>query len=149
MDTILGKGRHQAVLTLTERKSRFALLRKVNRRTAELVSDAVIDLLQPLADRSHTITGDNGKEFADHQRIAQELGIDFFFAHPYAAWERGGNENMNGLVRQYIPKNRELSSVTNDELEHIVIKLNHRPRKCLDFKSPFEVFFEQSVALTS
>ena len=63
--------------------------------------------------------------------------------------ERGVNENMNGLVRQYIPKNRELTSVTNDELEHIMIKLNHRPRKCLDFKSPFEVFFELSVALTS
>ena len=149
VDTILGKGRHQAVLTLTERKSRFALLRKVDRRTAELVCDAVIDLLQPLANRSHTITADNGKEFADHQRIAQELGIDFFFAHPYAAWERGGNENMNGLVRQYIPKNRELTSVSNDELEHIMIKLNHRPRKCLDFMSPFEVFFELSVALTS
>jgi IS30 family transposase len=149
VDTILGKGRRQAVLTLTERKSRFALLRKVDRRTAELVREAVIDLLQPVADRSHTITADNGKEFAEHQRIAQELGIDFFFAHPYAAWERGSNENMNGLVRQYIPKNRELSSVTNDELEQVMIKLNHRPRKCLDFKSPFEVFLELSVALTS
>ena len=149
VDTILGKGRRQAVLTLTERKSRFALLRKVDRRTAELVREAVIDLLHPVADRSHTITADNGKEFAEHQRIAQELGIDFFFAHPYAAWERGSNENMNGLVRQYIPKNRELSSVTNDELEQVMIKLNHRPRKCLDFKSPFEVFLELSVALTS
>ena len=149
VDTLLGKGRRQAVLTLTERKSRFALLRKVDRRTAELVSNAVIDLLHPLADRSHTITADNGKEFAEHERIAQELGLDFFFAHPYAAWERGSNENMNGLVRQYIPKNRDLTSVTNDELEEIMIKLNHRPRKCLDFKSPFEVFFEHSVALTS
>jgi IS30 family transposase len=109
----------------------------------------VIDLLHPLADRLHTISGDNGKEFADHQHIAQELGIDFFFAHPYAAWERGVNENMNGLIRQYIPKNRELISVTNDELEHIMIKLNHRPRKCLDLKSPFKVFFDLSVALTS
>ena len=149
VDTILGKGRRQAVLTLTERKSRFALLRKVDRRTAELVSNAVIDLLQPIADCSHTITADNGKEFAEHERIAQELGLDFFFAHPYAAWERGSNENMNGLVRQYIPKNRELTSVTEDELIQVMIKLNHRPRKCLDFKSPFEVFFEQSVALTS
>ena len=149
VDTILGKGRRQAVLTLTERKSRFALLRKVDRRTAELVSDAVIDLLQPVADYLHTISGDNGKEFAEHQRIAQELGIDFFFAHPYAAWERGANENMNGLVRQYIPKDRDLTSVTNDELEQIMVKLNHRPRKCLDFKSPTEVFFEQFVALPS
>ena len=149
VDTIIGKKHHQAIVTLTERKSRFALLGKVDRRTAELVSQTVIDLLQPFAGRSHTLTGDNGKEFADHQRIAHELGIDFFFAHPYAAWERGANENMNGLVRQYIPKNRDLTSVTHDELDQIMIKLNHRPRKCLDFMSPFEVFFEHSVALIS
>jgi IS30 family transposase len=149
VDTIIGKGHHQAIVTLTERKSRLALLRKVDRRTAELVGDAVIDLLQPLADHLHTITGDNGKEFAEHERIAHHLGADFFFAHPYAAWERGANENMNGLVRQYIPKNRKLTSVTNGELELIMIKLNHRPRKRLDFMSPFEVFFEQPVALTS
>jgi IS30 family transposase len=148
-DTIVGKGHHQGIVTLTERKSRLALLRKVDRRTAELVSDAMIELLRPVADRTHTITGDNGKEFADHERIARELGIDFFFAHPYAAWERGTNENMNGLVRQYIPKNRELNTVTNDELDMIMAKLNHRPRKCLDFMSPFDVFFNQSVALTS
>jgi len=149
VDTIVGKRHHQAIVTLTERKSRLALLRKVDRRTADMVSDAMFELLHPVADRLHTITGDNGKEFAYHERIAQELGIDFFFAHPYAAWERGTNENMNGLVRQYIPKNRELTSVTNDELEMIMTKLNHRPRKCLDFMSPFEVFFKQSVALTS
>ena len=149
VDTMIGKGHHQAIVTLTERKSRFALLRKVERRKASLVSAAVIDLLQPVADRSHSITGDNGKEFAEHERIAQELEVSFFFAHPYAAWERGTNENMNGLVRQYIPKNRDLSSVTNEELSQIMNKLNHRPRKCLDFKSPFEVFFEQPVALKS
>ena len=149
VDTIIGKGHHQAIVTLTERKSRLALLRKVERRTAALVGEAVIDLLHPIADRTHTITGDNGKEFTEHERIAQDLGVDFFFAHPYAAWERGANENMSGLVRQYIPKNRELTSVTEDELEQIMIKLNHRPRKCLDFKSPYEVFFSQPVALTS
>ncbi len=149
VDTMVGKGHHQAIVTLTERKSRLALLRKVDRRTAELVGDAVIGLLQPLVDYLHTITGDNGKEFAEHERIAEDLDVDFFFAHPYAAWERGANENMNGLVRQYIPKDRELDSVTNNELDQIMLKLNHRPRKCLDFMSPFEVFFEQPVALTS
>ena len=149
VDTMIGKGHRQAIVTLTERKSRFALLRKVERRKAGLVSTAVIDLLQPVADRLHTITSDNGKEFAEHERIAQELEISFFFAHPYAAWERGANENMNGLIRQYIPKDRDLSSVTGEELVQIMNKLNHRPRKCLDFKTPFEVFFEQSVALQS
>ena len=148
VDTIIGKGHYQAIVTLTERKSRFALLRKVDRRKAELVGEAVIDLLQPVADRAHTITADNGKEFSEHERIAKELDIDFFFAHPYAAWERGANENMNGLVRQYIPKNRDFASVTDDELLQIINKLNHRPRKCLDFKTLFEIFFKQPVALT-
>jgi IS30 family transposase len=145
VDTILGKGRRHAIVTLTDRKSRFALLYKVDRRTAQMVGDAIIHLLQPLTDRLHTITGDNGKEFAEHQRIASKLKIDFFFAHPYSAWERGANENMNGLVRQYIPKNRNLVTVTSQELEVIMHKLNHRPRKCLDFQSPFEVFFEKPV----
>jgi IS30 family transposase len=149
VDTIIGKGHRQAIVTLTERKSRFALLQKVEQRKANLVSDAVIDLLGPVADYSHTITGDNGKEFAEHERIAKELDIDFFFAHPYAAWERGANENMNGLVRQYVPKNRDLASVTDVELLLINNRLNHRPRKCLDFRTPFEVFFEHLVALTS
>jgi IS30 family transposase len=145
VDTILGKGRRHAIVTLTERKSRFALLYKVERRSAKLVAEAIIHLLQPLSGQRHTITGDNGKEFAEHKRIARELGIDFYFAHPYSAWERGSNENMNGLVRQYIPKNRNLTTVTAQELEGIMHKLNHRPRKCLDFRSPFEVFFEHSV----
>lgn len=149
VDTIVGKGHRQAIVTLTERKSRFALLRKVGRRTADRVGDAVIELLRPATDRLHTLTADNGKEFAEHERVAQKLQADFFFAHPYAAWERGANENMNGLVRQYIPKNRDLDSVTHADLIWIMNRLNHRPRKCLDFLSPFEVFFDQSVALTS
>jgi IS30 family transposase len=149
VDTIIGKGHHQAIITLIERKSRFALLRKVEQRTAGQVSNALIDLLQPVAERLHTITADNGKEFAEHERVAHELQVDFFFAHPNAAWERGANENMNGLVRQYIPKERNFASVADVELIQIMKRLNYRPRKCLDFMSPFEVFFNQSVALTS
>jgi IS30 family transposase len=149
VDTIVGKGHRQAIVSLTERKSRLVLLRKVERRTADLVSEAVIDLLQPISEPLHTITADNGKEFAEHERISRELNTDFFFAHPFAAWERGTNENMNGLVRQYIPKNREFASITEHELLVITNRLNHRPRKCLDFMSPFEVFFEHSVALAS
>jgi IS30 family transposase len=149
VDTIVGKGHHQAIVTLTERKSRFSLLSKVERRTADQVSEALIDLLLPVSDRLHTLTADNGKEFAEHERVAHELQADFFFAHPYAAWERGANENMNGLVRQYIPKKCNFASVTDAELIRIMKRLNHRPRKCLDFLSPFEVFFDQSVALTS
>ena len=149
VDTIIGKRRRHAIVTLTERKSRFSLLAKVEQRTAEQVREAMISLLQPVADHLHTLTADNGKEFAEHERIAAELHADFFFAHPYAAWERGANENMNGLVRQYIPKSRDLSSVSNKDLSYIMNRLNHRPRKCLDFQSPFEVFFDLSVALTT
>jgi len=149
VDTIVGKGHRQAIVSLTERKSRLVLLRKVDRRTAELVSDAVISLLQPIVEHSHTITGDNGKEFAEHERISHELNSDFYFAHPFAAWERGTNENMNGLVRQYIPKRREFDTISEHELLFITNRLNHRPRKCLDFRTPFEVFFEHSVALAS
>jgi len=148
-DTILGQGRRQAIVTLTERKSRFALLRKVERRKAELVCDAMIDLLQPVSDCSHTITADNGKEFAEHERIAHELEIDFFFAHPYAAWERGSNENMNGLIRQYFPKGCDFTTITDEEIEFVMSRLNNRPRKCLGFKTPFEVFYKQPVALAS
>ena len=147
VDTIIGKGHHQAIVTLTERKSRFALLRKVERRTADQVRNALIDLLQPFSDRLYTITADNGKEFAEHEKVTQELKADFFFAHPYTAWERGTNENMNGLVRQYIPKNRNFASVNETEVELVMNRLNNRPRKCLDFMSPFEEFFNQSVAL--
>ena len=149
VDTIVGKGHRQAIVSLTERKSRLVLLRKVDKRTADLVSDAVIGLLQPFGEHLHTITGDNGKEFAEHERISRELNTDFFFAHPFAAWERGTNENMNGLVRQYIPKPREFDTISEHELLFITRRLNHRPRKCLDFRTPSEVFLEHSVALAS
>ncbi len=143
VDTMIGKGHQQAIVTLIERKSRFALLQKVEYRTADLVGNAVIALLQPFSTCLHTITGDNGKEFAEHEYIAEQLQIDFFFAHPFSAWERGANENLNGLVRQYIPKKRALHSVSHAELQQINNRLNHRPRKCLDYLTPFEVFFEQ------
>ena len=147
MDTIIGKGHKQAIVTLTERKSRFALLGKVPKRTADLVANTVVQLLRPFQDKSETVTGDNGKEFARHIEIAEALDLDFYFAHPYASWERGSNENMNGLVRQYLPKKTDFRQVTNKDLVRIMDRLNLRPRKCLDFRTPFEVFFEKPVAL--
>jgi IS30 family transposase len=148
-DTIIGKRHQGAVLTLIERKSRFTLIRKVAQRSAELVAESMLDLLSWVYHRK-TITSDNGKEFAAHQMISKELTIDFFFAHPFSAWERGTNENTNGLIRQYLPKDRDLSTLSAQEEIMIMDRLNLRPRKCLDFKTPFEVFFEhQLVALTS
>ena len=148
-DTIIGKGHQGALVTLTERKSRFTLVRKVAQKSAKLVAQAVVDLLA-WVQHLETITSDNGKEFAAHQSISRELLIDFYFAHPYASWERGTNENTNGLIRQYLPKERDLTTLTTQEEIMIMDRLNLRPRKCLDFSTPFEVFFSLiPVALTS
>jgi len=150
LDTVVGKGQQQAILTLTERKSRLALIRKVDQRTAQAVKDAILVLLQPLMAQTHTLTSDNGKEFALHQQIAEQLQAAFFFAHPYSAWERGANENMNGLLRQYFPKNQSLETVTDDQITFAMNRLNNRPRKTLAFRTPFEVFSElSSVALVT
>jgi IS30 family transposase len=150
VDTIIGKGRRQAIVTLTERKSRLALIRKVDRRTAQAVQEAITNLLKPWKSQVHTLTADNGKEFAGHQEISHFLEADFFFAHPYAAWERGSNENMNGLLRQYFPKGRDFDTISEKEIEAVMFILNHRPRKCLAFNSPFQEFFKDNilVALT-
>ena len=147
VDTIIGKQHQQAIVTLTERKSRFALLGKVSQRSAEQVQARLVQLMRPFLDKLETMTGDNGKEFAQHEQLAVELDMDFFFAHPYASWERGSNENMNGLVRQYLPKKTDFSQVTNADLVWIMDRLNMRPRKCLGFRTPFEVFFDLPVAL--
>jgi len=151
LDTIIGKGHKQAIVSLTECKSRLTLIHKVERKTACSVTEAIIHLLQPVAHRVLTLTSDNGKEFADHEDIAATLNAKFFFAHPYSSWERGLNENTNGLIRQYFPKSRDFSSITQDEIDHVMNRLNNRPRKCLGIKTPNQVFFNlnTSVALTN
>ena len=149
MDTLLGRQQKQAMLTLTERKSRFTLLGKVSRRTASAVRQRLCQLLLPFKEKVHTLTSDHGKEFADHQIIAQTLHLKFYFAHPYAAWERGSNENTNGLLRQYFPKKSDFQTLSNKKIKHAMSRLNFRPRKSLRFKTPFEVFYHTSVALTT
>ncbi len=141
LDTIVGKGQRQALVSLTERKSRLALIAKVPTKGAQGVMEAVIGLLRPLADRVYTITSDNGKEFARHEEIAEALGAAYYFAHPYASWERGLNENTNGLIRQYFPKGSEFGPITDEQVQRVIDKLNNRPRKCLGFKTPNQVFF--------
>lgn len=141
-DTVIGARHKQAIVTLVERKSGYAKLFKVKNKTAELVSAAMIKSLKPFDGLVDTITLDNGKEFADHQRVDLELGSTIYFADPFASWQRGTNENFNGLLRQYIPKDRPLSTVTKEELKMIENKLNHRPRKRLGFRTPHEVFHE-------
>jgi len=147
VDTVVGKNQQGALVSLVERKSRYTLLGLVKRRQADLVKQAMISLLLPLTDRVHSITSDDGKEFAEHVQIAEALKATFYFSHPYSAWERGTNENTNGLIRQYFPKGSDFSSVTGTLSVSVTDKFNHRPRKCLDFKTPFEVFLELPVEL--
>lgn len=139
-DTVIGAGHSQAVVTLVERKSGYAKIIKVANKTAELVSQAIEDALKPVSARVKTLTVDNGKEFAYHQKVDAVLNIQTFFADPYCSWQRGSNENFNGLLRQYIPKKRRMQTVTDEELAMIENRLNHRPRKRLGFKTPHEVF---------
>ena len=151
LDTIIGKRHKQAIVSLTERKSRLSLIAKVPTKEAESVKNAVLALLSPLSAYVHTITSDNGKEFARHEAIAEALEADFYFANPYASWERGLNENTNGLIRQYFPKDCDFTAITDKDIQQAMNKLNNRPRKCLGMKTPNQVFFgiNPPVALAS
>lgn len=149
-DTIIGKNHQQAIVSLVDRKSKFCLLAKVTVNTAVAVAAAICRLLQRYRDKVHTITSDNGREFAAHESIASKLQADFFFAHPYCSWERGLNENTNGLVRQYCPKGSDFSGLTDHHLDFVMDRLNNRPRKTLGFKNPNQIFFYQpAIALKS
>lgn len=140
IDTIIGKNHKHAVVSIVERKSKFTILKKVSRKTAQNVTEATVQGLKDYADRVLTITGDNGSEFAYHEQISAELDTDFYFAHPYASWERGLNENTNGLVRQYLKKGSCFSKLTDKQLLSISELLNARPRKTLGFMAPKQVF---------
>lgn len=142
-DTIIGANKKQAIVSLVDRRTRYTLLRKVKNKTASLVSEAIIQELKRVNVAFHTLTLDNGLEFADHQRVNRALGGASYFARPYHPWERGLNENTNGLVRQYIPKKRRLEDVDEDEVQAIADDLNHRPRKCLDYRTPHEALCEE------
>jgi IS30 family transposase len=149
-DTIIGQNHCQAILSLVERKSKLCLLKKVERNTALEVEQAIAELLCPLAAKVKTITSDNGREFANHQSIEKKLQATFYFAHPFAAWERGTNENTNGLVRQYFPKGSDFSKITDSDIQWVTTRLNNRPRKTLSYRTPQRVFFkEQKIALTT
>lgn len=147
-DTIIGKNHQQAIVSLVERKSLLTRLEKVTRKTDEADKRAALRQLLPLADKVHTMTSDNGKEFASHEGIAFELNASFYLAHPYRSWERGINENTNGVVRQYFPKGRDFSKITQRQVKAVEKRLNSRPRKTLGYKTPNQVFFNSSpVAL--
>lgn len=139
IDTIIGKNHQGAIVTINDRATGMLKMKKVPKKAA-LVKDAAIELLKEWKPLLFTITSDNGKEFAQHQLIAQELDINFFFANPYHSWERGANENLNGLIRQYIPKKSDFELISDEFIQEIQDKLNNRPRKRLNFESPISVF---------
>ena len=146
-DTIVSARRRGAILSLVERRSRFVILQKVPNMSAVTVAEALCRRLLPLKDKVLTITSDNGIEFTRHESIALSLGADFFFADPYSSWQRGTNENTNGLVRQYFPKKTDFSTISDTDVQHVEDRLNNRPRKVLGFRTPNEIFFNQFVAL--
>lgn len=138
-DTIVGKGLARLV-TLVDRKSGMVRIRRVANGEASTIMRAVIEALHPLGRRVHTITWDNGSEFADHELIDIALETKSYFADPYSSWQRGCNENCNGLIRQYCPKSCDLAAYDDGDVQHIEDNLNHRPRKRLDFQTPQSVF---------
>ncbi len=145
IDTIIGKQRQQAVVSIVERVSKKTILKKVSRKSANAVATATIEGLKPILNYVLSITADNGSEFAYHELISQELNTEFYFAHPYSSWERGLNENTNGLVRQYLKKGSSFTEITDSQLEAIMLELNNRPRKSLGFLTPNEVFYNSQL----
>lgn len=139
-DTIIGKNHRGALLSLVDRHSKVTLLARLPAKKAGLVEQAITHCLQQFKEAVHTITFDNGMEFANHQNISENLDADCFFATPYHSWERGLNEHTNGLVRQYFPKNTNLAMLTHGNVAKVQWLLNNRPRKILNFKTPAEVF---------
>lgn len=137
-DTIIGARHQGAIVSYVDRCSKFTVLKKIANKTAELVTQATFEKLGqglPVL----TITYDNGKEFSDHGKIAKALNTECYFAQPYHSWERGLNEHTNGLVRQYFPKATDFSTFTDQDVQFVAEKLNHRPRKVLNYLTPMEV----------
>lgn len=138
-DTIIGKNHKGVLVSLVERKSKYLLLGKVKRKTKYLVTQSILKMLKPYNKKVKSLTVDNGKEFSDHEIISKKGSFDIYFANPYSSWERGTNENTNGLIRQYFPKKLDLREVTDEMIKQAEDLINHRPRKCLGFKTPHQI----------
>ena len=145
-DTVIGKAGGPRLVTLVDRKSRYLLCRKVPTERMDEVAQAMIDCLEGYPCES--ITPDRGKEFSRHGRVTEATGAEFYFALPRHPWQRGTNENTNGLLREYFPKKTDLANVSGKKVQVVEDKLNHRPRKCLGYLSPFEVLFRTPLHLT-
>jgi transposase, IS30 family len=138
-DTVIGADLHHCVLTLVERVSGYAAIRKLESRTMEQANQGLAQALIGLGGTVKTITLDNGTEFHGYKQVEKMFGVPFYFATPYHSWERGTNENTNGLIRQYLPKGMCMRHVTQADCDRIAAKLNNRPRQRLGFKTPAQV----------
>lgn len=148
-DTVAGKTGSACLVTITDRCSRYLLAGKVTKKHSALVADQMIALLSDLPKRKRrTITPDRGKEFPNHTLVTESLNLPFYFPDPHAPWQRGTNENTNGLLREYLPKSFDIALSSEDDIADFIEKLNHRPRKCLAWETPYEVFSNQSFHLT-
>jgi len=136
-DLVIGKGHKGALVTLADRKSKKLKTARVENKEADPVANKVSELLED--EIARTITFDNGKEFSHHEKMANKTGAKTYFAHPYSSWERGLNENTNGLIRQYLPKGRSFENVTDSEVQWIEDSLNNRPKKSLGYCTPNEI----------
>ena len=140
IDTVMGKGSKDCIVTLCERKSGYVSIGKLVDRTQYVLTDRAVERIKKLPGRFKTITSDNGTEFHDYQNIETATGVEFYFANPYHSWERGTNENTNGLIRQYLPKGQSMADLTQQRCNEIARKLNSRPRKRLAYRTPEECF---------
>ena len=147
IDTIIGKDHKGAILTVVERVTKHTSIVKLPNKSDEAVTEALTDLAKRLPFKLTSLTSDNGTEFADYANIKKLLNCDFYFAHPYSSWERGLNENTNGLIRQYIPKKTDFDLYDFDYIRNIETKLNNRPRKTLEFNTPFQVLHTKNNLL--
>jgi transposase, IS30 family len=139
-DTLVGQGRHSALVTLVERKSGYTRIGRVDSMKSDMTMRAAkrrMEDLPPALRRSMTF--DNGKEFAEHQKLTRRLGLEVYFAEPYASWQRGTNENTNGLLRQFFPKGTDFTQVSHSEVARVEQLLNERPRRRLGYRTPAEV----------
>jgi IS30 family transposase len=142
-DTIIGKNHRGKLVTLVDRVSLLTRIRKVENKTAAVVCQSIIQTIRTLADSFFSLTLDNGTEFTYHEEMTQTTGIPIYFCHPYSSFERGTNENTNGLIRQYFPKITDISLLTEQEVQKVEDLLNHRPRKKLGYLTPYEVHFSK------
>ena len=153
VDLIIGKNHKQAILTINDRASGMLKMTNIPSKKAKVVCHAIIDQLQPWKPFIKTITSDNGKEFAAHQNISKQRNTNYYFATPYHSWERGANENLNRLVRQYFKKLSDFSKITQQQIKKGEDKLNNRPRKRFNYETPVFVMnklvFNQKIAFVT